>query len=110
MARLLIVHHTPSPSVEAMLESVLSGANTDELEDVDVHTRPALTAAAPDVLEADGFVLGTTANLGYMSGALKHFFDSIYYPCRQETRGRPYGCTCTAIATRPARCPPSTPS
>src|SRR5207248_11696291 len=72
-------------------DAVLSGATDDRIEDVDVVTRPALHATAVDVLEADGYVLGTPANLGYMSGALKHFFDQIYYPCLDAGAGRPYG-------------------
>ncbi|MFY1675781.1 MULTISPECIES: flavodoxin family protein [unclassified Streptomyces] len=91
MATLLIVHHTPSPNCQAMLEAVVSGATAPEIEGVRVVRRAALAATASDVLEADGYVLGTPANLGYMSGALKHFFDQIYYPCLDETRGRPFG-------------------
>jgi multimeric flavodoxin WrbA len=91
MPRLLIVHHTPSPAVQAMFEAAASGSRTDEIEGVEVVIRPALTAAAADVLEADGYLLGTPANIGYMSGALKHFFDGIYYPCLEATRRRPYG-------------------
>src|SRR5580692_7686183 len=91
MARLLIVHHTSSPSMQAMLEAVLAGAGHDDIEGVEVVTRPALTASAVDVLGADGYLLGTPANIGYMSGALKHFFDGIYYPCLEATRRRPYG-------------------
>jgi multimeric flavodoxin WrbA len=91
MARLLVVHHTPSPGMQAMLESVLSGARTDEIEGVEVVTVPALTASPVDVLGADGYLLGTPANIGYMSGALKHFFDGIYYPCLEATVKRPYG-------------------
>jgi multimeric flavodoxin WrbA len=91
MPRLLVVHHTPSPALQAMFEAAVSGARTDEIEGVEVVIRPALTAAAADVLAADGYLLGTPANIGYMSGALKHFFDGIYYPCLEATRRRPYG-------------------
>ena len=91
MPRLLVVHHTPSPVLQEMLEAVVSGARTDEIEGVEVILRPALTAAAADVLRADGYLLGTPANIGYMSGALKHFFDVIYYPCLEATVRRPYG-------------------
>jgi NAD(P)H-dependent FMN reductase len=77
--------------MQAMFEAAASGSRTDEIEGVEVVIRPALTAAAADVLEADGYLLGTPANIGYMSGALKHFFDGIYYPCLEATRRRPYG-------------------
>jgi NAD(P)H-dependent FMN reductase len=89
--RLLIVHHTPSPALHALFEAARSGATDPRIEGVDVVARPALGATAVDVLEADGYLLGTPANLGYMSGALKHFFDTIYYPCLEATVGRPYG-------------------
>jgi NAD(P)H-dependent FMN reductase len=91
MARLLVVHHTASPALHAMFDAVMSGAGDDRIEGVDVLARPALVATAVDVLGADGYILGTPANLGYMSGALKHFFDQIYYPCLEATVRRPYG-------------------
>ena len=91
MARLLVVHHTTSPRLQALLEAVLLGAHDEAIQDVTVLARPALAATAIDVLGADGYLLGTPANLGYMSGALKHFLDQIYYPCLEATVGRPYG-------------------
>jgi NAD(P)H-dependent FMN reductase len=91
MARLLVVHHTVSPPLEALHAAVLDGARRPELPDVEVDSRPALTCSAVDVLEADGYLLGTPANLGSMSGALKHFFDTIYYPCLEATQRRPWG-------------------
>lgn len=74
-----------------MLQAVLTGATTDGLESVEVTTLAALSSSVADVLEADGYLLGTPANFGYMSGALKHFFDTVYYPCLHETKARPYG-------------------
>ncbi|MFC5216537.1 flavodoxin family protein [Streptomyces coerulescens] len=91
MPTLLIIHHTPSPNCQAMLEAVVSGATAPEIEGVDVVRRAALAATASDVLAAEAYLLGTPANLGYISGALKHFFDQIYYPCLDATRGRPFG-------------------
>jgi multimeric flavodoxin WrbA len=88
---LLVVHHTTSPALQELLEAVLSGAAADGIEDVEVRVRPALAATAVDVLGADGFVLGTPANIGYLSGAMKHFFDGVYYPCLTAKVGAPYG-------------------
>jgi hypothetical protein len=91
MPRLLVVHHTPSPALHTLLQAVLDGARDPQLTGLEVVAEPALGATAADVLAADGYVLGTPANLGSMSGALKHFFDTVYYPCLDATAGRPFG-------------------
>jgi NAD(P)H-dependent FMN reductase len=78
VSRLLVVHHSPTPGVQDLTDAVVAGARDDAIVGVDVVVRPALEATAAEVLAADGFLLGTTANFGYMSGALKHFFDSIF--------------------------------
>jgi multimeric flavodoxin WrbA len=78
MARLLIVHHSPTASLQRLTDAVVAGATDDAIEGVEVLARPALEATADDVLAADGYILLTSANFGYMSGALKHFFDSTF--------------------------------
>ncbi|MDC8992415.1 NAD(P)H-dependent oxidoreductase [Mycobacterium marinum] len=91
MSRLLIIHHTPSPHCQEMFEAVVAGATDPEIEGVEVVRRPALTVSPVEMLEADGFVLGTPANLGYVSGALKHAFDQSYYQLLDASRGRLFG-------------------
>lgn len=78
MARLLIVHHSPTPNMQDLLDTVVAGATDESIEGVQVVVRPALEATGDEVLDADGFLLTTSANFGYMSGALKHFFDTIF--------------------------------
>ena len=90
MARLLIVHHTVSPATRELLDAVLDGAHTDDIEGVDTRVAAALSASPADLLAADAVVLGTPANIGYMSGALKHFFDTVYYPVQVDQRDLPY--------------------
>ncbi|WP_258868130.1 flavodoxin family protein [Alkalilimnicola ehrlichii] len=88
--RLLIVAHAPSPNTEQLVNAVLRGARHPDIDNVEALHIPPLEANADDVLNADGIILGTTENLGYMSGALKDFFDRIYYPCLEHTEGLPY--------------------
>ena len=75
---LLIVHHSPTEAVRSLTDAVVAGAQDDAIDGVDVSVVPALEASADDVLAADGYVLLTPANFGYMSGAMKHFFDTIF--------------------------------
>jgi NAD(P)H-dependent FMN reductase len=88
---LLVVHHTVSPATHALHLAAMEGAHDPSISGVEVVVRPALAATAIDVLQADGYLLGSPVNLGYLSGALKHFFDQIYYPCLDATRRRPFG-------------------
>jgi multimeric flavodoxin WrbA len=88
---LLVVHHTASPATQELLEAALAGTRAEGIEGVEVVVRPALAATASDVLASDGFLLGTPANIGYMSGALKVFFDQVYYPTLTAKVAAPYG-------------------
>ena len=88
--QLLIVAHAPSDNTQALRDAVARGAGADGIEGIAVTVKPPLEAGPQDVLAAQGISLGTTENLGYMSGALKDFFDRVYYPCLEETQGLPY--------------------
>ncbi len=83
MSRLLVVHHSPTRALRSLTDAVVSGAHDDAIEGVEVTVLEALAFARgeadhEDLLAADGYVLGTTANFGYMSGAMKHVFDSTF--------------------------------
>lgn len=87
---LLIVAHNPSSNTQKLVEATLRGASHEDIEDIEVKHIPPLQAVADDVLWADAIILGTTENFGYMSGALKDFFDRIYYPCLEHTEAMPF--------------------
>lgn len=93
MTRVLVVHHSPGSALPELLEAALDGMRHPELDEVDVVERAALEAESGDVLEADGILLGTPANFGYMSGALKHFFDRVFLDVggSLDARGGPAG-------------------
>lgn len=87
--RLLVVAHAPSDNTRKLVDALLRGAANPDIENVDTRWVAPLQATPEDVLQADGIILGTTENLGYMSGALKDFFDRCYYPVLEEKQGLP---------------------
>ncbi|MEQ6918480.1 flavodoxin family protein [Halomonas aquatica] len=89
MPRLLIVAHAPSPNTLGLREAAERGARHPDIEAVEVVVKPPLEAGPEDVLTCDAILLGTTENLGTMSGALKDFFDRSYYPVLEEKQGLP---------------------
>ncbi len=86
---LLVVCHSPSINTRSLRDAIRQGAQHPDINST-VKCIPPLQAQAEDVIAADAIILGTTENFGYMSGALKDFFDRIYYPCLEQTQGTPY--------------------
>jgi multimeric flavodoxin WrbA len=89
MKTLLIVAHAPSENTQLMVNAVLKGAQHPDIEQVTARWISPLEATPAHVLACDGIIMGTTENLGYMSGALKDFFDRCYYPCLEAKQGLP---------------------
>lgn len=87
---LLIVAHMPSANTRAMGESLLRGAQQSSLDDLSVALQSPFETMPEHVRDASGIILMTPENLGYMSGALKDFFDRCYYPCLDHTQGLAY--------------------
>jgi multimeric flavodoxin WrbA len=90
MPNLLVVSHQPSEHTCAMTKAVVRGARSHEIPGIEVRLERPLAAGPDDVLWADGVILGTTENFGYMSGAMKDFFDRVYYPCLDQTEALPW--------------------
>jgi len=88
MKTLLIVFHTGGVKTAQMAEAVERGARSDE--SVRVVVKRCAEAVPEDVLSADGLILGTPENFGYMSGMMKDFLERIFYACEGKVEGRPW--------------------
>ena len=86
--RLLIVFHSQTGNTARLAEAVLRGAQ--RVEETDTELKRAFDTRSEDLLVSDGVLLGTPENFGYMSGALKDFFDRTYYACEGKLVGMPY--------------------
>jgi len=89
MSRVLIVSNCPSPNTRRLQQAVHEGCLHEDLVNIEIRCKEPRDADHYDVLWSDGVIIGTTENFGYMSGAVKDFFERIYYPCLTETEGKP---------------------
>jgi len=90
MKHLLIVYHSQSGKNLEMAEAIYEGCCDPLIEAVEVRFKQAGQSDAADLLWADGLILGTPENFGYMSGALKDFFDRTFYEVEGQVDGKPY--------------------
>lgn len=88
MKRILLVYGGQSGKTQRLADAVAAGVGA--CAEVELCVRKALEADIDDLLRADGLLIGTPENFGYMSGAVKDFMDRTYYPAEGKTTGRPY--------------------
>jgi len=88
--QLLLVAHAPSPNTERLRDAIAVGVAAAESEEIELVVRSPFEAGPEEVMAARAVILFTTENLGYMSGALKDFFDRTYYPVLEEKQGLAY--------------------
>ena len=88
--RLLIVWHSKTGNTAALRDAVLAGASRPEIEHVDVRCLHTSDAGPDDLLWAQGLILGTPENFGYMSGQMKDFLDRTYYEVEGRLAPLPY--------------------
>lgn len=90
MKHLLIVYHSKTGHTQQMAEAAARGAEHADLDPVEVRLRRAAQAGPDDLLWADGLLLGTPENFGYLSGALKDFLDRTFYEVEGKLSPLPY--------------------
>lgn len=86
--RLLIIYHSQTGHTHALVQAAFDAAC--QQEGVECRLLKALSADIEDLANCDGIIFGTPENFGYMSGALKDFFDRTYYPAQERGLCLPY--------------------
>lgn len=88
MTTILIVYHSQTGHTEHMARAVCEGAAS--IDNTEVCFKRAGEATLDDLLACDGVAIGTPENFGYMSGAMKDFFDRTYEQARGKVLRKPY--------------------
>jgi multimeric flavodoxin WrbA len=81
-----------------MVETFVNGVG--QRTQINIATRSAAAASAADLLAADALIIATPENFGYMAGAVKDFFDRVFYRCMLDSTATSGG-TQSLLAGRP---------
>ncbi len=88
--KLLIVSNLPSVNTKILFDQVIKGAQSINSETLEIIAHDAVDVDYKMLSKSSAIIIGTTENLGYMSGVIKDFFDRNYYKCLDKTNGLPY--------------------
>jgi multimeric flavodoxin WrbA len=86
----LIIYHSQSGNTARMANAAFSGATDEMVENVETRLVRAKDAGADDLFWANGLLIGTPENFGYMSGGMKDFFDRTFYAVEGKIHSLPY--------------------
>lgn len=85
-----MVYHTKTGNTGQLADAACAGAKDPEITDVSLRSLTASQAGPDDLRWANAVLLGTPENFGYMSGALKDFFDRTFYEVEGQLQPLPY--------------------
>ena len=88
MKSLLIVYHSQSGSSAMLARAAWQGARLEE--EVETTLKRVWDAGTSDLAGADGVLLVTAENSGFLSGGMKDFLDRTFYPAIDQQLVRPY--------------------
>ncbi len=89
--KLLVVSNSRTGSTNKLCIEAVAEIKKSNGSNIIAYSADSLIANAKDVIQADAIILGSSENFGYMSGAMKVFFETIYYDVIEEKRGMPFG-------------------
>ena len=89
--KLLVVSNSRTGSTNKLCVEAIADIKNSYNTSIITYSMDSLAATAKDVIQADAIILGSSENFGYMSGAMKVFFENVYYDVIEEKRGMPFG-------------------
>jgi multimeric flavodoxin WrbA len=87
MAKLLVIYHSQTGNTEAMAKAVCEGGSSAGAA---VALEKAKDASSNDLLACDAVAFCSPVYFGYTAGALKDFFDRVFYTVRGKIDDKPY--------------------
>lgn len=84
-----MVWHSQSGHTARLADAAAEGAG-EFAGEVELRRVRALDAGLDELLWAEGLLIGTPENFGYLSGAVKDFLDRTYYPAQGKVDGLPW--------------------
>jgi hypothetical protein len=89
LKKLLLVYSSQTGRTEALKDAACAGIY-EFADEIELRVLRALDAGIADLLWAEGLLIGTPENFGYLSGAVKDFLDRTYYPAEGKVDGLPW--------------------